>query len=457
MKSISTTLVSLLFIIVITSLNSCKSTVNTEDTESLGASSKMEWWEEARFGMFIHWGVYSIPAGEYNGDTVRKNAEWIMNSARIPIQEYEEYALQFNPIKYNAGEWVKIAKNAGMKYIIITSKHHDGFCIWDSEVTEYDIMDFSPFRRDILGELSEACKKHGIRLGFYHSIMDWHHPDAQAIWEPDYNKNRKDTLENPRFPEYYENYLKPQVRELLTKYDNIDVLWFDGEWIPAYKTEMGKDLYRMITDIDENVIINNRVDKGRMGMQGLNMEGEFAGDFGTPEQEIPDTGVEEAWESCMTMNGSWGYKKSDRNWKSSEDLIRNLIDIVSKGGNYLLNVGPTDEGLIPQASIDRLADMGKWLAVNGEAIYGAKASPFEKPAWGRYTRKEGKVYAHIFDWPGDGKISTAMDEGEIRKCYMLADIGEASLKTKATEEGTSIVLPGEKVDEIASVLVIEKK
>lgn len=432
-----------------------KKNTTAGETQSVESNTdKMEWWRDARFGMFIHWGLYAIPAGEYNGNKTNRIGEWIMNHEQIPIKEYEKFATQFNPVNFNADEWVSILKDAGMKYIVITSKHHDGFCLWDSEVTEYDIMDASPFKRDILAELAEACKKQGIRFGLYHSIMDWHHPQAQAIWEPNYNKGRRDTVANPEFPQYFENYLKPQVNELMDKFPT-EILWFDGEWIPAYTTEMGKELYQMIVDKYPQMIINNRVDKGRQGMSGFDAEGEFAGDFGTPEQEIPDTGVEGVdWESCMTMNDTWGYKYFDDNWKSEETLIHNLIDIVSKGGNFLLNVGPKADGTFPQASIDRLKAMGDWMDLYNESIYGTTSSPFSKPEWGRYTQKENKVYAHVFDWPQDQKLVVDAS-AKIEKAYLLNDKDKKPLDLIENEGGLSVSVPENAPNEIAAVVVLE--
>lgn len=323
-----------------------------------------------------------------------------MNTAQIPIPEYEAFAREFNPVQFDAEEWVRIAKNAGMKYIIITSKHHDGFGLWDSAVSDYDIMDTSPFKRDILDELSLAAKKEGIRLGFYHSIMDWHHPDAQGAHYPTYNNREKS---NPNFPNYVEKYLKPQVRELVEKYDPA-VLWFDGEWVPEWTHEMGLDMYSFVRSMKPDILVNNRVDKGRQGMQGMTRtDMKYAGDFGTPEQEILEGASTLDWESCMTMNDTWGYKAADDNWKSAEMLIHNLVDIAAKGGNYLLNVGPTAEGLIPLPSVERLAVMGRWMETNAEAIYGSRLwEYYEDGDTVRYTYTGGNhVYAVSLGWPGE--------------------------------------------------------
>ena len=416
--------------------------------------ARMQWWREARFGMFIHWGLYSIPAGEWKGST--NHAEWIRTTAQIPLEEYNKFVHQFNPTRFNAAEWVSIAKATGMKYIVITSKHHDGFSLFDSKYTDFNVMS-TPFERNILKELVDACHKEGIKICFYHSIMDWHHPDylPRREWE----KGR--STQGAEFNRYVQ-YMKNQLKELLTNYGEIGVLWFDGEWEEMWNSQYGKDLYNYVRSLQPSIIINNRVGAGRAGMEGLTKEGEFAGDFGTPEQEIPPTGLPGVdWETCMTMNDHWGFNKADTNWKSSEDLIRKLVDIASKGGNFLLNVGPTSEGLFPQASIDRLQKIGQWMKVNGESIYGTQASPFHSTPWGRCTRKtspegDARLYLHLFQWPNDGKLSLPGLGSEPRKAYMLIDQSRALIVDRV-EDIFVITLPPVPPDTIDPVLVLDFK
>ena len=374
-------------------------------------SERMAWWREGRFGMFIHWGLYAVPAGKYKGEEVWGAGEWIMNSAPIPIPEYEQFAGRFNPVRFDADEWAGLAADAGMKYVVITSKHHDGFCLWDSRVTDYDVMDRTPFRRDILSELSEACRKRGIRFCLYHSIMDWHHPDAQGIFYPAYNTSKT----NPDFQHYVDAYMKPQLEELVSGYGPLGVLWFDWQLISDWTLPKGRDLYGFVRSLQPDIIINNRVGKGGTGLSGRKEES--VGDFGTPEQEIPPSGLPGVdWESCMTMNGTWGYRESDLNWKSDTTLIWNLVETASKGGNFLLNVGPTAEGLIPQASMDRLRSMGNWLHINGEAIYGTRECQIPEQGKNlRFTQsRDGKtLYAVHLGRPGR--------EIEIRGLSVLPD------------------------------------
>ena len=397
----------------------------------------MQWWRDAKFGMFIHWGPYAVPAGIYQGDTIPGIGEWIMERAQIPVAEYEKFSAQFNPTQYNADEWVQIAKEAGIKYIVITSKHHDGFCLWDSEVTQYDVMDYAPIKRDLLAELKAACDKHGVALGFYHSIMDWHHPDAQAPHHPTYNTKDK---KNPNFEQYFENYLKPQVRELVEKYDPA-ILWFDGEWIPEYTHEQGLEMYNFVRSLKPDIIINNRVDKGRRGMMGMNDDKmEYAGDFGTPEQEILEGTSSFDWESCMTMNDTWGYKSYDHNWKSTETLVHNLVDIAAKGGNYLLNVGPSAEGLIPEPSVERLHGIGQWMDVNKEVIYNTTSVKDYQENDQLYfiaNHDQTAIFAVATAWPGTTLSFSKVKPTESSEIRMLGY--DQPLEWESDEGGMTII------------------
>ena len=367
-----------------------------------GEENRMDWWREARFGLFIHWGVYSVPAGRWDGKPAPGTGEWIMQNARIPVAQYEPLAAQFTAEHYDPAAWAALAREAGVKYVVITSKHHDGFALWDSAVSDWDVAR-TPHRRDLLGPLAQACRAEGLRFGLYHSIMDWHHPDyaprrpwhGAATAEPDFDRFRQ--------------YLHAQVGEIVERY-RPDVLWFDGEWEETWTTEHGRALAAHARAIKPDVLINNRVGKARNDMAGLNKAGvDPVGDFGTPEQEIPATGLPGVdWESCMTMNDTWGYRADDVNWKSSRTLIRNLIECASKGGNYLLNVGPTADGRIPEASVERLRAIGRWMRVNGEAIYGTQAGPFPALPWGRATRKGRVIYLFVYDWPADGRLTVPL-------------------------------------------------
>ncbi|MGD8451505.1 MAG: alpha-L-fucosidase [Phycisphaerae bacterium] len=432
-----------------------KSEVPSMPTETRAErDARMAWWREARFGMFIHWGLYAIPAGRWGDNT--NHAEWIMNTAHIPVERYEQFRSEFNPVQFDATEWVRMAQDAGMKYIVITSKHHDGFCLFDSAYTDYDVMS-TPFRRDIMKELSDACRAAGLKMCWYHSIMDWHHPDylPRRGWE-------QRSAEGADFDRFV-TYLKSEVRELLTKYGPIGVMWFDGEWENTWNHERGLDLYRYVRELQPDIIVNNRVDKGRAGMAGMTTDERFAGDFGTPEQAIPATGLPGVdWETCMTMNNHWGYNAYDHNWKSTADLIRKLVDIASKGGNFLLNVGPRADGTFPPEAVERLREIGAWMKVNGESIYGTTASPFKHLPWGRCTmrclptrRLKCFVYLHVFDWPKDGKLVVPGLQNEPFVVRLLADPQGPPLEVSREAGALVIDVPREAPDPIDSVVVLQ--
>lgn len=311
----------------------------------------MAWWKRAKFGMFIHWGLYSILAGFWKGNEVRKYAEWIMAYGNIPREEYEQLVNQFNPSNFDPRYWVSLARLAGIKYIVMTAKHHDGFALWPSKVSTYNVVNSTPYGKDVLSEIEQECESQGVKFCCYYSILDWHHPSQY----PDSNAKSAQaahayTIMIPERKEEYTQYMKAQLAELIRNY-HPGVIWFDGEWVNWWTESDGRSLYNYLRSLDDMVIINNRVGKGRKGFEGFNKGPEYVGDFCTPEQQIPDIAeLEIPWETCMTMNDTWGFKSSDHNWKSADDIIKKLSEVNSKGGNYLLNIGPMADGQIPQES-----------------------------------------------------------------------------------------------------------
>ncbi len=408
-----------------------------QNVENTTGSSKndlrMQWWKDAKFGMFIHWGIYSVPSGKWGETTTY--GEWIMHTAKIPRVEYAALAKKFNPTGFNADEWVKLAKDAGQKYIVITSKHHDGFAMFGSKADPYNIVDATPFKRDILKELAEVCRKQDMKLGFYYSqAQDWYHPGGAVSGNVEWDETHKGDMNK-----YVEEIAIPQVKEILANYGDVAVLWWDTP------TNMTQEMAQKLADLTKpypNLITNNRLGAG------------MGGDLETPEQFVPATGFPgRNWEVCMTMNGHWGYNAYDDRWKSTTDLLQKLIDIVSKGGNFLLNVGPNQYGIIPEVCQQNLREMGDWLKLNGEAIYGTQASPFPYLSWGRATLKGQKLYLHVFDWPKDGKLVVPFSN-KITKAYLLAD-DKTSLKVTAGKENSAIQLPAYAPDKSASVVTVE--
>lgn len=401
--------------------------------------ARMKWWREARFGMFVHWGLYAIPGGEWNGKFLSPGGgEWIQTNARIKRADYEPLAQQWNPMRFDAREWVGLCKAAGMKYLVITTKHHDGFAIWPSLQGDWNVRR-TPFHRDALRELARECRRQGIRLCVYYSIMDWNQADYLPKREWDREGEAKADFER------YVAFMKVQLKELLTSYGDIGVLWFDGEFEGTWTHERGVDLYRFVRSLQPNLIVNNRVDKNPNGHAEVRGT---VGDFGTPEQEIPANGLPGVdWESCMTMNGTWGYRKDDHDWKSAKDLVRNLIDCASRGGNYLLNVGPKPDGTIPEESVSRLHEVGAWMKRNGGAVYGTSASPFSSaPSWGRITRKGNRLFLHVYD-----AVDHITLPGTFREVRVLSG------RKVVPHQGGEIDLRGVPRDPIATVLEVTTK
>ncbi len=387
----------------------------------------ISWFKKARFGMFIHWGLYSIPA----------RGEWVMNVEQIPNREYAQLAKQFNPWKFDAENWVKLAKEAGMKYIVLTTRHHDGFCLFDSKVSDFTSVK-SATKKDFVAEYVNACRKYRMRIGFYYSLMDWSHPEYQ-------NSMEKKSPVSSQFIKYFQD----QVKELCTNYGKIDLLWFDGEWDHTIKQWQSEKLVKMIHKLQPEILINDRL--------GTESRGNL-GDFGTPEQYIPTAFPESSapsrpWESCMTMNDNWGYSKGDKNWKTTRQLMMNLIRCISGDGNFLLNVGPKADGTIPVASVNRLKEIGKWMKENNDSIYGCGKAPFGGGMVGLTAAKDNKVYLHVFRWPGE-KICLAGVKNKIKSAYLLASNKKISVSQK--KERLFIQgLPQKAQDDIDTVIVLK--
>ena len=396
---------------------------------------RLSWWRDARFGMFIHWGLYAIPAGVWKGQEIPGIGEWIMYRARIPVAEYERLARQFNPVRFDAAKWVLLARRAGQKYLVITAKHHDGFCMFKTELTNYNIVDATPFGRDPMKELAAECAKQGIKFCFYYSqTQDWHHPDGDGNdW--DYDVAQKD------FAGYLDSYVKPQVRELLTNYGPIGLIWFDTP--KGITAEQSRSLLELCHQLQPDCLVS-----GRLG----NTLGDYAS---AGDNRIPEVAVDADWETPATINDTWGYKTNDHNWKSTEDLIHKLVDIVSKGGNYLLNVGPTAEGIIPQPSVDRLLAMGEWLQVNRQAVYGTRPGPLQGLEWCRSTAKPGKVYLHVFDWPKGGELHVPGLRQGVTRAYLLGDPSKAPLPVSRRGDALTVEGPTAAPDTIDTVVVLD--
>jgi alpha-L-fucosidase len=395
--------------------------------------ARMKWWREARFGMFIHWGIYSVPAGTWDGQRVPGLGEWIMSDAKIPVAPYSAFANNFNPTQFDADRIVALAKAAGMKYIVVTAKHHDGFAMYRSKASAFNIYDATPFKRDPLEELAIACRKQGLRLGLYYSqAQDWTAPGGGNVrpkWDP---------AQNGDLGQYIKTKAAPQVRELIEKYQPVE-LWWDTP------VTMSKEDIAELTaafPLVPNLIVNNRLGNGAHA------------DIETPEQYIPATGIKgKDWEVCMTMNDTWGYKSFDHNYKSGASLLRNLIDIASKGGNYLLNIGPDATGVVPQPQVERLQEFSRWMKANSASIYATTASPFARlPFNGRATVKGSTLYLNVFEWPEGGLILTGL-QTPVREARALAT--KQKLEVLRAADGTLRISKPGQIDAVSTVIALQ--
>jgi alpha-L-fucosidase len=339
------------------------STASASSTQAATRAQRMAWWHQAKFGMFIHWGLYSV-VGQH---------EWAKEVEGIPIPQYELLAKQFKPRPNAARDWARLAKAAGQKYMVMTTKHHEGFCHWDTKLTDYCAPKQGP-GRDLVREFVDAARAEGMRVGFYYSLMDWHHPDGATC--------KTDLAARKRFVDYTHGL----IRELLTNYGKIDVLWYDVDWPLTAAEWESERMNKMVFELQPEIIVNDR--------NGLE------GDFGTPEQEIKAAQVGRAWESCMTLNDSWGFNRGDDAWKTPKVVAANLAECARGGGNYLLNIGPKPDGSIPEETVSILSTVGKWLATNGKAIYETDRGDFSWNSNAQYTRRGNTLYIHQQYWPG---------------------------------------------------------
>jgi alpha-L-fucosidase len=400
---------------------------------------RMEWFRHDKLGMFIHFGPYSMLAGEWKGQRVPvgDEAEWIMQRFNIPVREYREVAHGFNPARFDANAIVRLAKTAGMKYLVVTAKHHDGFAMYRSKVSPYNIMDWTKFGRDPLKELAEACAREGIRFCVYYSHReDWDHPDGYGNhW--DYEVARKD------FPRYLREKSLPQMRELLTNYGPLGLVWFDrGISTP----QQAMEFVNLVRELQPQCLIT-----GRVGNYGRDLMGDYQN---MNDNGMPTGGLQEYWETPQTLNGTWGYSRFDQEWKTPAGVVQRLVEVVSKGGNYLLNIGPMGDGTVPPPSVAVLEQVGSWVRKNGESIYGTSACPLEDFPWGRCTVRGDRIYLHALTRPADGTLRVSGLRTEVKNAYLLGEPARR-LAVSRNDDVTSVVVGQRSWDEFDTVVVLE--
>lgn len=435
------------------------STPTSPVSDAAAREARLAWFKDAKYGLFIHWGLYALPAGEWKGQRVPGLGEWIMNRARIPVREYEALARRWDPVRFDAEQWVALAKDAGMRYVVITAKHHDGFALFDSKASTFDVVDATPSKRDVLRELAAACAKHGLPLGFYYSqSQDWHEPGgAGNTWDfgPDQDADGK---ERKPYDAYLRDKAEPQVRELLTSYGPVALVWFDT---PRMMTpERAQRFADVVRTLQPRTLID-----GRLGAEG---------DYVSTSDNVIPSGVQERyWEVPATINHTWGYRQDDQDWKSPGAVAFKLVDSVSKGGNYLLNVGPRADGTIPERSQEVLRTVGAWLRRNGDAVYGAGPTPWggelgEPSARGtkdlrgnllvlphdewRVTTRPGRLYFTFFHEPRVPFELPPM-RNAVKRAYTLAD--GAPIEVAVEGEHRTLVVPRPMLDPMATVVVVE--
>mgnify|MGYP003371994256 FL=1 len=384
---------------------------------------RTKWFMNDRFGMFIHWGLYSIPAC----------GEWVMSEREMTVEEYEKYFDLFDPVDYNPREWVRLAKEAGMKYAVLTAKHHDGFCLFDSKLTDYTAV-HTKAGRDLVREFVDACREEGLRVGLYFSIIDWHHPDFPKYGDRQHPMRNNESYKDEKIDfDRYLDYMHAQVKELVTNYGKLDLLWFDFSYDDMCGEKWrASELIRMVRKYQPDVIIDNRLEGSGEDHGSIVSENPlpYSGDFASPEQIIPPEGVRDVngeavpWELCATMNNHWGFCNFDYQYKPADMLVRKLVECVSKGGNMILNVGPDAKGNIPEQSVEILKEIGRWMKKNGESIYGCGPCTLPKPEWGRYTQKGNTIYAHVYEAPLGALPLYGIGPDVLDKVYYVSDGSE---------------------------------